>query len=105
MRWLGFCRIAATGRVQPEAVERAAQVVRRFRDLAARVDVDEGIPVATAAFREAANRPELASVIQDAIGTPIRVLLFDLPMTHYGHIEKPRQLAGGLVAALTWLTQ
>ncbi len=38
-------------------------------------------------------------------GTPIRVLLFDLPMTHYGHIEKPRQLAGGLVAALTWLMQ
>jgi hypothetical protein len=38
-------------------------------------------------------------------GVPIRVLLFDLPMTHYGHIEKPRQLAGGLVAALTWLTR
>ena len=35
----------------------------------------------------------------------IRVLLFDLPMTHYGHVEKPRQLAGGLVAALTWLAQ
>lgn len=34
---------------------------------------------------------------------PIRVLLFDVPMTHYGHIEKPRQLAGGLVAALRWL--
>lgn len=35
--------------------------------------------------------------------TPIRVLLFDVPMTHYGHIEKPRQLAGGLVAAMRWL--
>ncbi len=34
---------------------------------------------------------------------PIRVLVFDVPMTHYGHIEKPRQLAGGLVAALRWL--
>ena len=34
---------------------------------------------------------------------PIRVLLFDVSMTHYGHIEKPRQLAGGLVAALSWL--
>jgi len=33
----------------------------------------------------------------------IRVLLFGVPMTHYGHIEKPRQLAGGLVAALRWL--
>ena len=37
-------------------------------------------------------------------GVPIRVLMFDVPMTHYGHIEKPRQLAGGLVAALSWLT-
>ena len=36
-------------------------------------------------------------------GTPIRVLLFDVPMTHYGHIERPKQLAGGLVAALQWL--
>jgi hypothetical protein len=34
---------------------------------------------------------------------PIRVLVFDVPMTHYGHVEKPRQLAGGLVVALTWL--
>jgi hypothetical protein len=34
----------------------------------------------------------------------IRVLLFDAPMTHYGHIERPRQLAGGLLAALRWLT-
>ncbi len=37
-------------------------------------------------------------------GIPIRVLVFDVPMTHYGHIEKPRELAGGLVAALRWLT-
>lgn len=37
--------------------------------------------------------------------TPIRVLLFDVPMTHYGHIEKPRQLAGGLLAALQWLVR
>ncbi len=37
-------------------------------------------------------------------GVPMRALLFDVPMTHYGHIEKPRQLAGGLVAALRWLT-
>ncbi len=36
---------------------------------------------------------------------PIRVLVFDVPMTHYGHIEMPRQLAGGLLAALQWLAQ
>ena len=38
-------------------------------------------------------------------GVPMRVLVFDLPMTHYGHIEKPRELAGGLVAALRWLVE
>jgi hypothetical protein len=38
-------------------------------------------------------------------GAPIRVLVFDLPLTHYGHVEKPRQVAGGLVAALIWLAQ
>ncbi|MDH3431639.1 MAG: carboxylesterase family protein [Gammaproteobacteria bacterium] len=38
-------------------------------------------------------------------GVPIRVLLFGVPMTHYGHVEKPRELAGGLFAALRWLAQ
>ena len=33
----------------------------------------------------------------------IRVLLFDLQMTHYGHIEMPQQVAGGLIAATQWL--
>ena len=36
---------------------------------------------------------------------PIRVMLFDLPMTHFGHIEKARQLAGGLLAAMRWLVE
>jgi hypothetical protein len=35
----------------------------------------------------------------------MRFLIFDVPMTHYGHIERPRQLAGGLLAALRWLSQ
>ena len=33
----------------------------------------------------------------------IRVMVYDLPMTHYGHIEKPRQLAGATLAAVKWL--
>lgn len=36
-------------------------------------------------------------------GVPIRVLLFNVPMTHYGHIEKPRELSGGILAAIKWL--
>ena len=36
-------------------------------------------------------------------GIPIRVVVYDVPMTHYGHIERPRQLAGGTLAAVKWL--
>ena len=36
---------------------------------------------------------------------PIRVALFDVPITHYGHIERPRELAGALVAGLAWLVK
>lgn len=36
---------------------------------------------------------------------PVRVLFYDVPMTHYGHIERPKQLAAGLYTALIWLTR
>jgi hypothetical protein len=36
-------------------------------------------------------------------GIPVRVIVYDVPMTHYGHIERPRQLAGGTLAAVKWL--
>jgi hypothetical protein len=34
---------------------------------------------------------------------PIRVMVYDLPLTHQGGIETPRELAGGFLAALKWL--
>lgn len=37
--------------------------------------------------------------------TAIRVLVFGVPMSHYGHIERPRQLAGATLAAVKWLYQ
>jgi hypothetical protein len=45
---------------------------------------------------------ELSRLNPDA---EVRLLIFDVPMTHYGHIERPKQLAGGLLAALLWLMQ
>jgi hypothetical protein len=33
----------------------------------------------------------------------IRVLLVDAPISHYGHIERPQQLAGALFTAVRWL--
>ena len=35
----------------------------------------------------------------------IRVAYFDVPITHYGHVERPKQLAGGILAGLRWLAQ
>ncbi|MBW2408484.1 MAG: hypothetical protein JRF72_01705 [Deltaproteobacteria bacterium] len=34
----------------------------------------------------------------------LRLMLLDLPMSHYGHIEKPKELAGCLIAAAQWLS-
>lgn len=70
--------VAATGEVAPALLERAIRVVRRFRDLAERAGADRIIPVATAAFREAANRPELSRALEAAIGTQVRILSGDL---------------------------
>ncbi len=36
-------------------------------------------------------------------GSEVRALLFDVDMTHYGHIERPKQLAAGLYTSLYWL--
>jgi len=33
------------------------------------------------------------------------VLLIDKPITHYGHIEMPKQLAAVLVDAVRWVSQ
>lgn len=38
-------------------------------------------------------------------GAPIRVLLIDAPITHYGHIERPKQLVAVLLEAVRWVMQ
>jgi len=69
--------VAATGEVAPALLDRAIMVVRRFRDLAERAAAGQVIPVATAAFREAANRPELVRALEAAIGEQVRILSGD----------------------------
>jgi hypothetical protein len=36
-------------------------------------------------------------------GVPIRILLIDKPITHYAHIERPKELAAVLVGAIKWV--
>ena len=69
--------VAATGQVPPELVDRALDVVARFRDIAERAEADTLLPVATAAFRDAANQPWLAKVLRGALGVPVRILAGD----------------------------
>ena len=38
-------------------------------------------------------------------GADLRIVVLDLPMTHYGHIEKPRELAAVLTQAARWLSR
>jgi hypothetical protein len=35
--------------------------------------------------------------------SPIRILQIDAPLTHYGHIERPKQLAAVLLATIKWV--
>jgi len=42
---------------------------------------------------------------QENPGVPIRILLIDAPLTHYGHIERPKQLAGVMLEAVRWVIE
>ena len=37
-------------------------------------------------------------------GVPVRVIAVDAPLTHYGHLERPRQLAAVLLDAARWVS-
>ena len=53
---------------------------------------------------EAAREYQIALRFRNANPrAPVRVLLIDAPITHYAHIERPRQLAAVLVEAARWV--
>ena len=66
--------VAASGRVSDELLDRALHVVARFRDVAERSGAERLWPVATAAFREAANQPWLSKALRGTLGVPVRIL-------------------------------
>jgi exopolyphosphatase/guanosine-5'-triphosphate,3'-diphosphate pyrophosphatase len=55
-------------------LDRALGVVSRFRDLAERSGAEQLWPVATSAFRDAANLPWVSKALRGALGVPIEVL-------------------------------
>ena len=55
---------------------------------------------------EPQNAPELrvANEFRDRLpNAEVRVALFEPLLSHFGHIERPKELAGGFFAALRWL--
>jgi exopolyphosphatase/guanosine-5'-triphosphate,3'-diphosphate pyrophosphatase len=71
---LGMVLSAADGRIPPSAGARAIDTVRRFRDVALRAGAERILPIATSALRDAGNREELAAVLGEAAGDPIRFI-------------------------------
>ncbi|WP_274629348.1 exopolyphosphatase [Arvimicrobium flavum] len=66
--------IVSTGKLDPGAVLRAVQELRRFRALAEQAGSESLHVIATAAAREAINGPEFIRRAEDILGTEIRVL-------------------------------
>lgn len=68
-------RMAQTGRLNPEGVERGFAALQRFAALARGMDIDPLTCVATAAVREAADGPEFQARVERETG--IRMIVID----------------------------
>ena len=66
--------VASSGRVPDDLLDRALHTVARFRDIAERSGAEAIWPVATSAFRDAANQPWLSKALRGALGVPVRIL-------------------------------
>ncbi len=60
--------------LQPEAMQRAAQICRQFAELARSRQAQEVIAVATSATREAANQAEFLQLLKDEAGLDVHVV-------------------------------
>ena len=66
--------LATTGRLDPDAIERAMQALARMRDVAQRRGVARLSAVATAAVREAENGDGFVERVRSELGIPLRVI-------------------------------
>ncbi len=66
--------LATTGRLAPEAMDRAIQAITRMRDVCQRRGVQRLTAVATAAVRDAANGEEFVQRVRSEIGIPLRII-------------------------------
>ncbi len=67
-------RVDSTGLIQPEALERASNILKSYREICRSHNVESIRAAATSAMRDARNRDEAAAVLSDAIGLPIEII-------------------------------
>ena len=63
-----------TGRLAPDAIERAIATLKRCKDLASSLDVHQIIAVATSATREAVNGAQFLQQIQQEVGLKVDLI-------------------------------
>lgn len=66
--------VSATGRLSAEAMRRALDALTRMATLAAQIDADRVVAVATSAVREAANGAEFVEQVRAETGLELRLL-------------------------------
>ncbi|HVX90009.1 MAG TPA: hypothetical protein VG940_13825, partial [Gemmatimonadales bacterium] len=66
--------LASTGRLDPAAMERALETLRRMREVCQRRGVSKIAAVATSAVREAANGREFVRVVREQLDIPLRII-------------------------------
>ena len=62
------------GQIPEEIASRAADTARRLRDVGIRAGAKEVLAIATSALRDSPNRNELADLLTDAVGGPVRFI-------------------------------
>ena len=93
--------IAATGQMEPEAVERATAALRRFRALGRQAGVSETHILATAAARDASNGAEFIDQVEKMFGREVLVLTGAMEAQYsawgiWSGFHKPDGIAGDL---------
>ena len=66
--------LATTGRLDPAAIERALEALRRMREVCQRRGVSKIAAVATSAVREAANGREFVRLVREQLDIPLKII-------------------------------
>lgn len=67
-------KVDKTGMLQPEAIERAAAILKLYRDECTKQDVGIIVASATSAMRDAGNGAETAGLFSQILGTEISII-------------------------------